>query len=98
MQRDVVNAVADLRFRVGNIFRMQSLIDRFPRLSAIIGAERSGRRDRDENALRIFWREENRVEAQSTSTGLPFRAGPMTAQSGQLLPILTAILRFEQGW
>ena len=60
-------------------------IDRLPGFAAIVGAERAGRRDGDENAVRIFRIEQDRVQAHAAGAGLP----EMTfgaAQAGQFLP------------
>src|SRR5205085_7602591 len=93
---DVMNAMAHLRVRIGNVLRMQTLVDRLPTLAAIIGAERARRRDRDEDSLRIFWIEQNRVQTHSARAWLPLRSGAVPAQSRELFPILPAIFRFEQ--
>src|ERR1700704_2013922 len=75
---------------------MQTLVDRLPCLAAVISPERTRRRDRDENSLRIFWIEQDRVQTHSACARLPFRPGAVTAQSGELLPSLAAVFRFKQ--
>ena len=49
MHRDPVDAVADLRGRVGDVLRFQPLVDRPPRLAGVVGAERARGRDGDED-------------------------------------------------
>ncbi len=41
MHGDVVDAVPDLGVGVGNVLRVQSLIDRLPGHAAVIGTERA---------------------------------------------------------
>src|SRR6266576_148061 len=54
MHCDVMNAVADFRLRIGNVLRMQTLVDWLPTFAAFVGAERPRSRDGDEHSLRIF--------------------------------------------
>ena len=96
MQGDAMHAMADFRVRIGNVLRVQPAIDRLPGFAAIIRAERARRRNRDENALRIFRIEQDRVQTHSARARLPFRAGAVLAQAGQLLPRFAAIRRFEK--
>src|SRR6266566_4409968 len=37
MHRDMMHTMTDLGLRIGNVLRMQTLIDGLPRLSAVIG-------------------------------------------------------------
>src|SRR3982074_1503413 len=96
MHRDVMHAMTDFRVWIRNVLRMQTLVDRLPCLAAVISPERARRRDRDENSLRIFWIEQNRVQTHSARARLPLRSGAVAAQSGQLLPSLAAVFRFKQ--
>ena len=75
---------------------MQSAIDRMPRFSAVIGAERSCGRDSNEHSLRVLWIEENRVQTHPTRARLPFRPRVATAQAGKLVPRLAAVCCTEQ--
>src|SRR5438105_9813978 len=88
MHRDVMNAVAHLRVRIGNVLRMQTLVDRLPTLPAVISAECARGRDRNEDSLRIFWIEQNRMQTHSARARLPLRSGAVPAQSRELFPIL----------
>src|SRR5207244_12841744 len=89
VHRDVMDAMADLCFRIGNVLRMQALIDWLPALAAIVSSEGACRRDGNEDSRRIFRIEKNGVQTHSARARLPFRAGAVAAQSGELLPRLT---------
>src|SRR6266576_2981344 len=67
VHRDAVNAVADFRSRVRDMFGSQSTIDRPPRLAGIVGAEGARSRDGDEHPVRLAWINKNCVQAHSTS-------------------------------
>ena len=54
---------------------MQSVIDRFPRFSAVIGAERACGRDRHVDSFRILRIEKNRMRTHAARARLPIRAG-----------------------
>src|SRR6267378_3853759 len=96
MHGDPMNAVANLRVRIGNILRMQTLVDRLPIFSAIISTERARGGDRNEHSFAIFRIQQNRVQTHSTGAWLPTRPGSVAAQSRQFLPRLTAVARAEQ--
>src|ERR1700720_3287242 len=91
MHRDMMNAMTDLGFRIGNVLRMQTLVDRLPTLAAVVGPERARSGDRDEHSFRVFWIEKNRVQTHPACTRLPFRSRAMPAQSREFLPRLAAI-------
>ncbi len=82
MKRDAMDAVADLRLRVGNVLGAQPLIDRLPGLPAIVTAERARGRDGNEETLRIPRILDDGVEAHATCARLPFRPGVVFAQAG----------------
>src|SRR5437588_8301604 len=96
MHGDPMNAVANLCIRIGNILRMQTLVDRLPIFSPIITTERARGRDRNEYSLAIFRIQQNRVQTHSACAWLPTRPGSVAAQSRQFLPCLTAVARAEQ--
>src|SRR4030095_14530676 len=96
MHGDAMNTMADLCSGIGNISRMQSVIDRFPRFSAVIGAERACGRDRHVYSLSILRIEENCMQTHSASARLPLRAGIVFSETGQFLPRFAAVLRFKQ--
>ena len=75
---------------------MQPAVDRFPALSAIIGAKRTGGRDRDGYSFWIVRVEKNRVQTHPARAWLPFRTGVAPAQSGEFVPGFSAVFRFEQ--
>ena len=58
-----MNAVTDFRGWIGNVLRMQTFVDRFPSLPAVIAAKRTSSRDRHKHSFLIFWIDENGVEA-----------------------------------
>src|SRR6184192_2529509 len=81
MHRDAMNTVADLRNGIRHVLRMQTAIDRLPRLTAVVGPERACGRDRYENPLAIFRIEKNGMETHAACAWLPFRAGVMFSQT-----------------
>src|SRR5678815_2035731 len=96
MHRDSVHAVTDFRSRVGNLLRTQAVIDRPPRRAAIVGAKGARGRDRDEHAPGVGRIEHDGVQAETTGTRRPLWPRAVAAQSGQLVPVLTAVGRAEQ--
>ena len=86
VHRDMVHAVPDLRGGVGDVRGAESLVDRSPRLATIIGAERTCRRDRNEDPLRIRAVENDRMQAHPAGPRLPVRPGAVTAESRKLVP------------
>src|ERR1700731_5260666 len=91
MHRDVMHAMTDFRVWIRNVLRMQTLVDRLPTFSTVVGTKCACRGNRDEDSLRIFRVEQNRVQTHSACARLPLRSGAVTAQSGQLFPRLPAI-------
>src|SRR4029077_2974807 len=96
MHRDTVDAMSDLCRRIGNVLRVQTPIDRFPGLAAVIGAKRACRRDRDEHSLWILRIEQNRVQTHSARARLPTRSGVVLTQTGKLVPRFAAVFRLKQ--
>ncbi len=92
---DVVNAVADLGVRVGDVLGMQSLVDGAPGLAAVVGTEGTGGRDGDVDPSGVAGIQNDGVEAQPTGAWLPLGSCAMAAQSGEFLPVLSAIGRAE---
>src|SRR6267378_5307453 len=92
---DVMHAVAYLCIWIRDVLRLESTVDRLPRVAAVIGAECARGRDRDEDALRIARIENDGVQAHPTRARLPFGARTMPAQSGEFVPVLSAIGRAE---
>jgi len=90
---DMVDAVADLSFRIGNVLRAQPLVGRLPGFASIVGAECAGCGNGDPYPLSIARIENDRVQAHAAGTGLPLRTGAMAAQSWKLFPVLAAIGR-----
>src|SRR5436190_24341014 len=95
VQCHTMHAVADFCCRVRNLLRMQSAINWFPALSAVIGAKRTSGGDRDGNSLRITWIDKNRVQTRPACAWLPFGTGIAATQSGEFAPRLAAVFRFE---
>src|ERR1700738_934865 len=97
MQRQAVDAVPHLSLRIWDSLGMEALVDRTPRLAGVVAPERAGRRDGDEDPLRVARVEDDRVQAQAAGAWLPGGSGGMRPHSRQLLPGLTAIGGAEQG-
>ena len=55
MHRDPVNAVPDLGVGIRNPLGLQSLVDRSPRGTGIVGSKRSGRGNCDVHPARVLW-------------------------------------------
>jgi len=94
---DVVDAVTDVGLGVGDVLRVESLIDGLPGLAAVVGAEGSGGRDGDVDALWIAGVEDDGVQAHAPRAGLPARAGAVFAEAGDLVPVLAAVGAAEDG-
>ena len=75
---------------------LQSAIDRLPGLAAVVGAERAGRRDGDEDPVGIVRIEQDGVQAHAARARLPARPGAVAAQAGEFLPGLPAVGRAKQ--
>src|SRR6185295_5769041 len=97
MHGDMVDAVPDFRGWIGNVLRMKTAIDGLPGFAAIVRAKCTGRRDRDENAIRISRIDNNAVEAHPACAGLLLRPRTVTAQSGKLVPCPPAVAGTKQG-
>src|SRR5438045_2343976 len=92
---DAVNAVADLRLRIGDVLRFESAIDWLPGLAAVVAAKRPRGRNRNEYPVWIAWIQHDRVQTHPARAGLPFRPRRMAAQTGQFVPGLAAVLAAE---
>src|SRR5436309_10646108 len=90
-------AVSDLGRRIRNVLRLQAVVDRQPRLSAIIGPERTRRGNCDEHPARIDGVEEDGVEAHAAGARLPLGPRAVLTKAGHFLPALAAIARSKQG-
>src|SRR5581483_10826151 len=88
---DVVNAVADFRGRIRDVLRVQPFVYWFPALATVVRSESPGSRNRDPNAIRVLWVENNCVQAHPTRTRLPLGAGPVPTQAGEFVPTLAAV-------
>ena len=97
MHGNAVDAVADLGGRVGNVFGPQAPVDGPPSPAAVVGPERSRRRNRDEDPPRFGGIQEYRVQAHPACAGLPAGPGAVAAQARELPPIAAAVGRVEQG-
>ena len=96
MHGDVVNAVADFGIGVGDVLRVQALVDRLPGLAAVVGAERACGGNGDVDSLGIAGIENDGVQAHAARARLPVRAGAVAAQAGEFLPVLAAVGGAEQ--
>src|ERR1044071_1274318 len=97
MLRDVMNAVAHLGVWIGNVLRVQSLINRFPRCTTVISAKRTCGGDRDEDPVRIVLIQDHGVQTHAARAWLPLRAGAVATESRKFLPGLTTVRRTKQG-
>src|SRR5580704_18262393 len=88
---DVMHAMAYVRGWIRNVLRIQSAVNWLPGLAGVIGAESAGRGDGNEDPLAIFRIENDGVKAHSSRARLPLRAGPVTAKTGEFLPVLCSI-------
>ncbi len=96
MKRNPVNAVANFGPRFGDVLRVQSFVDRLPGLAGIVSTKCSRGRNGDEDPVGIARIEKYGVQAHATGAGLPAGSRAVAAQSGELLPVLTAIRRLEE--
>ena len=96
VHRDVVDAVPHFGLRIRYPFGSQPLVDRLPRLAAVVGAKRPGRGDGDVNPGRVARIDDDRVEAQTARARRPVRSGTVAAQARQLGPGLGAVGRVEE--
>ena len=96
MHGDVVHAVTDVGIRVGKlIWRLQTLVDRQPRLAAIVGAEGARGRDGDDDPIGVVRIEDDGVQAHAAGARLPEVPFDF-AQARKLVPALPAVGRAEQ--
>src|SRR5947209_7908129 len=93
---NVMNAVTDLRVRVGDVLGAQAAVDRLPCLAAVIGAEGACGGDGNVDPARVLGIQDNGVQAHAPGAGLPFRTGAVAAQPGKFVPVFATISRAEQ--
>ena len=93
---DAMHAMADLRVLIGNLSRSQAAVDRAPGGAGIVTTKRACRGDRGEDAPRIFWVEQNRVQAHAARARLPGGARRVRAQAGEFTPVLSAVIRAKE--
>ena len=91
MEGDAMDTMADLGLGIGNVVGLKALVDRLPRLAAVIGAKRAGGRNGHEHTLRIPGIDEDGVQAHPPATGGPVGTGAMTTQPGQFFPCLPTV-------
>src|SRR5215217_5298857 len=96
VHRDAVDAVADLLVLVRELAGAEALVDRLPRLTAVIGAEGAGRRYGDVHPVGVLGIDDDRVQAEAASAGLPRLAARVRPQRGQLLPVVAAVRGLEE--
>jgi hypothetical protein len=94
---DAVHAVADLGVGSGIVVGVQAAVDRLPGRAAVVGAEGAGRRDGDEEALRIARVEQDGVQAHAAGAGLPDAGRTTVAQAGSSCQVAPPSVRAEQG-
>src|ERR1051325_4404945 len=91
MHCDAVDTVADLGIGVGEVFGLEAAVDRLPGLAAIVGAECTGGRDGNEDALGVGGVENNGVQAHAARAGLPLGSRSVAAQRSHLVPGLATV-------
>ena len=94
MHREIMNTMTDLGAGIGYFARIKSLVDRQPRLTAIVSAERASCRNGNKHPLSITRVKDDRMQAHPARARLP-KISLRLAQSGQLLPVLPTISRAE---
>src|SRR5665213_378027 len=67
-----------------------------PVLTAIVGAIESGAGYGDAHAVRIAWIDNDRVETEAATTGLPFRPVGVVVKTLDEAPALTDVARFKK--
>src|ERR1700754_2681356 len=97
MFSDVMNAVAHFSLRIGNVLRVQPLIDGFPSGATVVSAKRTSRGDRDKDPVSVVLIQDHCMETHAAGAWLPLRSRAVTAQSWKFVPGLTAVGRVKQG-
>src|SRR5207248_3484013 len=92
-----VDAVADLGGRVGDLRRVEAVVDRLPTLPRVVAAKGTGGRDGGVDAIGIGRVELYRVQAEAAGAGCPGWRGSVRPEPVQLLPGLPAVGRPEEG-
>src|SRR5438132_1681967 len=95
MHGDAMNAVTHFCCRLGNVLRVESLVDWLPRRRAIVGPECAGSRNRCKDSLGIALIEKDRVQAHPARARLPLWTCAVAAKSSKFVPRLTAICGAE---
>ena len=94
---DLVHALAELeRRRVRQERHDDSGVARLPRLAAVLAAVYAGRRDGDEDAVRVVRVHEHGVQAHPASARLPLRAVRVVPQPTDQLERAPAVVAAEQ--
>jgi hypothetical protein len=91
MHCDAMNAVPDLGGRVGQEVGLQSIVDRPPVFAGVVGAERAGGRDGDEDTSRLSGIQKYGMQAHAARARLPTGSRAVAAQAGKFLPALPAV-------
>src|SRR2546425_13379500 len=91
MHGDAMNAVTHFCCRLGNVLRIESLVDWLPRRRAVVSSERAGCRNSCKDSLGIALIEKDRVQAHPAGARLPLRTRAVAAKSSKFVPRLTAI-------
>src|SRR6202034_3582409 len=90
-----MHAMAYLGIGIGNVLRAESPVDWLTSRAAVVRAESSRRRDRDEHPFSIGRIEHDGVQAHATGARLPLGSGAVSAESGELMPRLAAVRSAE---
>src|SRR5438045_4060336 len=90
-----MDAVPNLGVRIWNTLGLEAAVCRLPGFAAVIGAERTRRRNRDVQPLGVCRVLQDRVQAQTAGAWLPVRPRSVAAQALQLKPVLAAVRGFE---
>src|SRR5216684_2511056 len=77
--------------------RRQVTADLAPRISAVVGPEDPGGRDRAVHPVRVAWIHEDGVQAQAAGARRPAGRRLVGPKAGQLAPRLGTVARLEDG-
>src|SRR5215469_94948 len=88
---DMMDTMPDLGRRIGNVLRMQPLVDGLPGHSAVVAAKRTGGRYGNVQPLGIARIKEDGVQAHATCARLPLRSRPVSPETGKLMPAVSAV-------
>src|SRR5665213_24165 len=96
MIHHLVYTLSKFRVLVWQELRADANVASAPVPTAVIGAIESGAGYGDAHAVRIAWIDNDRVETEATTTGLPFRPVGVVVKTLDEAPALTDVARFKK--